>query len=104
MRPSQAHHIPRKLDRGTLPPQANARKRNPTLANVVNRLDLSLDASFAESTWHQNPVVPGQQFRRSLALDLLALNPPDAHLALVMNARVVERLINRLVRVFVLGV
>src|SRR3982751_220561 len=104
MSAGQPHDIAGELDRGALHPQANTKKRNASLADIVNRFDLALDAAFPKAAWHQNPVVPRQQLRRALALDLFTLNSPDPHLALVMNARMIERLINRFVRVLVLGI
>ena len=74
------------------------------LAGELNRLDLPFDAPLAEAAGHQNAVVAGEQPLGPLALDLFALNAADADLRVVVNAGVVDRFVDRLVGVLVLGV
>ena len=102
--PGQADDVAGELDHRALHPQADAEERNLPLAGKADRLDLAFDAALAEAAGHQHAVVAGQQPLGPFALDLLALDPLDADLRPVGDAGMVERLVDRLVGVAVLGV
>ena len=53
-RAARSDHTAAELDRGALHAQTNAQERHAPLAGEANRLDLALDASFAESARHQH--------------------------------------------------
>ena len=79
-------------------------ERNALGAGVANRLDFAFDAALAEAARHQDAVVAGQQPLRPFGFDVLAVNAADADLRAVGDAGVIERFVDRLVRVVVLGV
>ncbi len=100
----QPHDVAAEFDRGALHAQADAEERDAPLAGEANRLDFAFNPAFAESAGDENAVVAGQEPLGSFPLDGLAEHPPDPHLGAVVDAGVVERLVDRLVGVEVLGV
>src|SRR5688572_30489054 len=104
MRAGEADNVTGELDRGALHAQANAEEGNAALASELNGLDLPFDAALAKAAGDEDPVVAGEQRPRAFALDLFALDSANADLALVVNAGMIEGLVDRLVGVLVLGV
>ena len=69
------------------------------LSRKANRLDLAFDAPLAKPARDQDAVVAGQQSFRAFPLNRLAQHASDAHLRPIVNAGVIERLVDRLVGV-----
>src|SRR6056297_2044004 len=100
----QANMVPTELNDCTLHSQADAKKRDAARTSKPNRFDFAFDATLAKSTGNQDAVVSTEQPFGTFAFDIAALNPSDAHLCVVINSRMIDRLIDRLVRVAMLGV
>ena len=100
----QVAHVAAEFDHRALHAQANAEERNALRAGVANRRHLAFDAALAEAAGHQDAVVAGQQPLGPFRFDILALNAADADLRPVGDAGMIERFVNRLVRVVMLGV
>src|SRR5947207_8926211 len=100
----QAHHMPGELDRRALHAQADAEKRNAPLADIADGFDFAFDSALAKAARDEYAIISGQERGSPFALDILALNAADADLALVMNPGMVERFVDRLVSVLVLGI
>ena len=102
--PSRLHTLrPNSITAHCMPRQ-RPEKRNAFGAGVADRHHFALDAALAEAARHEDAVVAREQSLRPFGFDLLALNAADAHLCAVGDARVVERFVDRLVGVVVLGV
>src|SRR5690349_8332753 len=100
----QPNYMPGELDHRALHAEADAEEGDLPLAGEADRLDLPLDSPLAEPARHQNAIVAREQPLRPFALDLLALDAADPHLGVVRDARMVERFVDALVGVLVLGV
>ncbi len=100
----KADDIPGELNHRALHSQADAEERNALLASVTNRLQLAINASFAKATGNENSIVALQQSFSAFRFDVFALNASDANLCVVVNSGVIQRFIDRLVRIFVLGI
>src|SRR5262245_56190389 len=93
----QPDDIPSELDRRALHAQANAEEGDPAFTDVMNGFNFAFDAPLAEAAGDEDAVVTGKQLGSAFALDFLALDPAHADLTFMVNAGVVERLVNRLV-------
>jgi hypothetical protein len=63
-------------------------------------LDLTLNAALAEAAWYENSVIARQESLRTVLFDVAALNTPDPDLSPMLNTCVINRLVNRLISVF----
>src|SRR5262245_14760073 len=95
--PSQPDNVATEFDHGALHSQANPKERNTALASKADGFHLSLDTAFAEAARNQDTVEASQNALGAVSFDHLALNALDPHLRPVMDARVIERFVNRLV-------
>ena len=80
------------------------KKGMPLRAGVADGRHFAFDAALAESAGHQHAVVARQQPLGPFGLDVFAADAADANLRAVGDAGVVERFVDRLVGVAVLGV
>src|SRR5262249_1927042 len=100
----QIHHVASELDDGTLQAEADAEEGDAALTREANGLDLAGNAAIAEAAWHHHAVDAAQHALGAVALDLLRLDAPDRHPARQGDAGVIERFVDRFVRVLVLDV
>src|SRR3569833_2412576 len=99
----EANDVPCELDRGTLHSQADAEERNAPLTGEADGFDFPLDAALAEAAGNDDAVESRQQPFGAFVFDLLALNRLHADLRAMRDPRVIERFVDRLVRITVLG-
>lgn len=97
----QSNDIAAEFDCGALHTEADTEERDFSFARIANGLHFSFDASFAETAGNQDTVVARQDPFGTLFFDIGTLDSRDANLGLVVDTRVVERFINRLVRILV---
>jgi hypothetical protein len=97
--PCQFQNVPRKFNRGDLHSEAEAEVGNFIFARVFRGLNFSFDAAFAESARHQNPAESFQHFFRAVLFNFLGVHLHDFHAAIVADAAVDDRLIDRFVGV-----
>ena len=84
--------------------KADAEERDFPLSSVTDGLNFAFDAAFAKSARYQDSIVPGQQSFGAFLFDFTALNWNDSNLGSMLDACVVERLVNRLVRIPMFGI
>jgi hypothetical protein len=83
------------LDHHALQAKAETKGRNPVLAGVPHRPDLSFDAADAEPSGDEHAVHPVQGGRRRFGcLALVARHPADRHVGVVGKATGAKRLDN----------
>ena len=102
--PGETGAVPGDVDHGALHPQADAEERHLPLPREADRLNLALDPPLAEAAGHDETVEAGEQSLGPFALDVLALDRLHPNLRAVGDAAVVERLVDALVGIAVLGV
>ncbi len=95
----QSHDISPELDDGALHPQADSKEGDFAFTGVSNRLNFPFDPSFAKATWDKDTVIACQQLFGTFFFDVAALDPTYANLRFVVDARVIESLVDRLVGV-----
>ena len=93
----ETRNVTRELDDSALHAEAEPEERNLVLACVLNRADLSLNASVAESAGHENPLAAGEEFIeiRIRLLEFLRIDPRDLHLCILLDTAVMKGLRHR---------
>ena len=89
--------VTRVLDHGQLHAEADAEVRDAVLARVADRLDLALDPTLAVPSRHQDRIHAFQGIE-TVALDRFRIDVVDLHFAAGVDARMGQRLRQRLVR------
>ena len=97
--PGQPQHIPGELDGRDLHAQAEAQVRDARFAGVSGGADLALDPAVAETAGHEDATEILELLGRVVALEFLGLDLDDLHARVGGDARVLERLVDRLVGV-----
>src|SRR6185436_20626275 len=92
------------LDHSALHSETQSQERNPFRARITNRRDLAFDAALTKTARNQDAVIAAQQPLRAFRFNVLTADPPNSNLSPMCDSRVVERLVNRFVRVMVLGI
>jgi len=100
----ESDDIAGELDHGTLHPETDPKERHASLARPTDGLDFAFNPAFAKAAGDQNPVVAGEQSLGTFALDFFAVNTSYANLHLMVHCGVVDRFVNGLVGVAMLGV
>jgi hypothetical protein len=67
-------------------------------------LNFAFNTSFAEATWNQYPIVTAQQSLSTFVLNVDTLNARNANMSVMMYSGMVERFVDRFIRIFVFGV
>ena len=96
--------VPRELGDGDVHAEADAEVRDPALARDPAGEDLALPAARAEAAGDEDAVDLLEQLGRLLVGHVLGVDPVDAHLRALVDARVLERLVHREVGVVELHV
>src|ERR1051325_3023362 len=99
VRADHARYVARELDRRALHAEADAEVGDLALAGVADGGQLSFHAARAEAGADQDAVHRGELAVVALLLQRLGVDVDDAHLHVVRDAAVRERLVERLVRV-----
>ena len=79
--------------------RGKGRDRALVFARVLRRQDFAFDAAFAETAGHQDAAQALQHFFRAFAFDFLGVHLLDFHAAIVGDAAVDDRFVNRFVGV-----
>src|SRR5215471_10928428 len=103
-RAGQTADAARELDDRELHAKADPEERDLFLAGVADGGDLAFGAARAEARRHQDPVDVAEEGLGSALLDLLAVDVADEHPAVVGDAAVDQRLVQRLVALHELDV
>ena len=94
----------RVLDRRPLEAVADAEVRDAALARDLGGAHHAARAAIAEAAGHQDAVGAVEQLLAARLLERLGLDPPDVDAQPVLEAAVIERLVQALVRVLVADV
>ena len=94
----------RELRDGDVHAEADAEVRDAVLARDAAGEDLPLPAARAEAARHEDAVDAGELGARLVERHVLGVDPAHVHAAAVVDARVLERLVHREVRVVQLDV
>ena len=100
----QAADVPRVLDRRPLEAVADAEVGDAALAGDLRGPHHAARAAVAEAARHQDAVRAVEQLFAARLLERLGLDPADVDAQAVLEAAVVERLVQALVRVLVADV
>ena len=92
------------FDRRPLEAVADPEIRNTTLARDLGGAHHPASAAIAEAARHQDAVRAVQQLLAAGLLERFRLDPSDVHAKPVLEAAVIQRLVQALVRVFVADV
>jgi hypothetical protein len=90
---------PRELDHRALEAQADPEIRHSPLADVPDRVDLSLDAAMSEPPGNEHAVDAREDLRDRIAHELVGCDPGDLHAGAVMEPTVPKRFDHRQVGV-----
>src|SRR5207248_11316250 len=104
VRAAQARYIARKFDGGELHAEADAQIGNTVLTRIADRAHLALGTALAEAARDEDRVHLLQAAEAGTLLQLLGIDVVDVHPARGVNAGVLERLVQRLVRVLQVNV
>ena len=96
MRTFKSQHIARVLDHRALHAKADAEEGDAMFARVANRGDLAFDAALTKAARHQDSIHTFEQLQ-TCAGDILCTDLAQHDLALVRDAGVRQRLVDRLV-------
>src|SRR5947209_7636438 len=101
----EAADVPRKLDDRGLHAETDTEERHPALSCEADCLDHSVDAADAEATWHEQPIVVGENAARGLLVGkAVTRHPRDVDAHIIGNAAMDERFLYALVAVDEIGV
>src|SRR5579863_3116321 len=102
----QPAYVARKLDASRLHPQTNSKVGNLLLPRIPNRNQHPLNPTFTKSPRHKNPVVLRELILAGLisSLESLGLNPVQIQFQIVRQSPMHQRLLQRLIAVFVFDV
>src|SRR5688572_365781 len=100
----EAADVPCVFDRRPLEAVADAEVGNAPLARDLGGAHHAARPAIAEAAGHQDAVRPVEQLLAAVLFQRLGFDPADVHLQPVLEAAVVERLVEALVRVFVADV
>ncbi len=92
-------NIPREFNRRDLHSEAKAEIGDFIFARELRRENFSFHAALAETARHENSAEAVQHFFRTVFFDFLGVHLHDFHAAIVADAAVDDRLVNRFVGV-----
>ena len=101
----QSGDITRIFDGRALHAEANSKERHFVFARVLNSVDHSLNAAFAESAGNENSIIAVQAcFRSRGRIDFFGFDPLENGLVIVRQAAVKQGFAQAFVRIFELHV
>ena len=99
VRAGQTEHVAGVFHHGHLHAQTNAQKRHAMLAGILHGGNLALQPALAEAARHKHAAAARQLLRRVLRRHALGRHPFHAHLRMMGDAAVGQRLDDREIRI-----
>src|SRR5947207_11576005 len=99
MRLLEFEHMAGKFDRRYLHPEAQAEVGNLLFPGIPRGHDFPFNPALTETARHQNASQAAQDLFRTELLDLLSFNLIDLNPAIVGDAAMIDRLVDRFVSV-----